>query len=99
MFKLPRNCTHLTHASKCLKFSKQYTLQQYMNRELPDVQAHFRKGRGNRDQIANKHWIFEKARDFQKNIYFCLLTMAKPLTVWITINCGIFLQRWEYQIT
>ena len=56
-------------------------LQQYLNRELPDVQAGFRKGRGIRDQIANIHWIIEKAREFQKNIYFCLLTMPKPLTV------------------
>ena len=57
-----------------------------MNRELPDVQAGFRKGRGIRDQIANIRWIIEKAREFQKNIYFCLLTMPKPLTVWITIE-------------
>ena len=55
--------------------------QQYVNPELPDVQAGFRKGRGTRDQIANIHWIIEKAREFQKNIYFCLLTMPKPLTV------------------
>ena len=54
----------------------QARLQQYMNRELPDVQAGFRKGRGTRDQIANIHWIIEKARDFQKNIYFCLLIIA-----------------------
>ena len=61
----------------------QARLQQYMNHELPDVQAGFRKGRGTRDQIANTGWIIEKAREFQKNIYFCLLTMPKPLTVWI----------------
>ena len=61
-----------------------------MNHELPDVQAGFRKGRGTRDQIANIHWIIEKANEFQKNIYFCLLTMPKPLTAWITINCGKF---------
>ena len=60
-----------------------------MNRELPDVQARFRKGRGTRDQIANIHWIIKKAREFQKNIS-ALLTMPKPLTVWITINCGKF---------
>ena len=65
-------------------------LQQYMNRELPDVQAGFRKGRGTRDQIANICWVMEKASEFQKNIYFALLIMPKPLTVWITINCGIF---------
>ena len=68
----------------------QARLQQYMNRELPDIQAGFRKGRGTRDQIANIRWIMEKARDLQKNIYFCLLTMPKPLTVWNTINCGKF---------
>ena len=68
-----------------------------MNRELPDVQADFRKGRGTRDQIANIHWIMEKAREFQKNIYFCIVDYA--LTVWITINCGKFWKRWEYQTT
>ena len=69
----------------------QASLQQYANRELPDVQAGFRKGRGTRDQIANIRWIIENAREFQKNIYFfSLLTMPKPLTVWITINCGKF---------
>ena len=78
----------------------QARLQQYMNRELPDVQAGFRKGRGTRDQIANIHWIMEKAREFQKNIYFCFISaMPKPLTVWITINCGKFFKRWEYQTT
>ena len=74
-------------------------LQQYVNYELPDAQAGFRKGKGTRDQIANIHWIIEKAREFQKNIYFALLTMPKTLTVWITRNCGKFLKRWEYQTT
>ena len=64
--------------------------QQYVNRELPDVQAGFRKGRGIRDQIANIRWIMEKAREFQKTSTSALLTMPKPLTVWITINCGKF---------
>ena len=59
-----------------------------MNRELPDVQAGFRKGRGTRDQIANIHWIIKKEREFQKNIYFCFIDYAKPLTVWTTINSG-----------
>ena len=68
----------------------QARLQQYVNHELPDVQAGFRKGRGTRDHIANICWIIEKAREFQKNIFFCFLTMPKPLTVWITINCGKF---------
>ena len=68
----------------------QARLQQYMKRELPDVQAGFRKGRGNRHQIANIHWIMEKAGEFQKKSISVLLTMPKPLTVWITINCGKF---------
>ena len=69
----------------------QARLQQYMNCELPDVQAGFRKGRGTRDQIANIHWIIEKARVFQKKTSIsALLTMPKPLTVRITINCGKF---------
>ena len=75
-------------------------LQQFVDRELPDVQAGFRKGRGSRDQIENIHWIIEKAREFQKNIYCCFINYAlKPLTVWITTNCGQFLKRWEYQTT
>ena len=69
----------------------QVRLQQYVNCELPDVQAGFRKGRGTRDQIANICRIIEKARDFQKKTsIYALLTMPKPLTVWITINCGKF---------
>ena len=69
----------------------QARLQQYVNRELPDVQAHFRKGRGTRDQTANICWIIEKAREFQKKTSISsLLTMPKPLTVWITINFGKF---------
>ena len=75
----------------------QARLQQYMNRELPDVQSGLGKGRGTRDQIANIHWIIKKAREFQKNI--CLIDMPKHLTVWITTNCGKFLKRWEYQTT
>ena len=68
----------------------QARLQQYVNRELPDVQAGFRKGRGTRDQIANMCWIIKKAREFQKTSNSALLTMPKSLTVWITINCGKF---------
>ena len=63
---------------------------------IPDVQAGFSKGRETRDQIANICWIIEEAREFQKKS--ASLTMLKPLTVWITTNCGIFLMRWEYQI-
>ena len=70
----------------------QARLQQYVNHELPGVQAGFRKDRGIRDQIANIRWIMEKAREFQKNIISALLTMPKPLTVLI-INCGTFLKR------
>ena len=77
----------------------QARLQQYVNHELPDVKASFRKGRGTRDQTANICWIIKKAREFHKNINFCLLTMQKPLTVWITINCGKFFKRWEYKAT
>ena len=80
----------ISHASKVMLKILQARLQQYVNREIPDVQAGFRKGRGTRDQIANIRCIMEKAREFQKNIYFCLLTMPKPLTVRITVNCGKF---------
>ena len=66
----------------------QARLQQYMNRELPDVQAGFRKGRGTKDQIANIHWIIEKTREFQKNICFCFIDYARAF-VWITINWKI----------
>ena len=68
----------------------QIRLQQWVNHELPDVQAGFRKGRGTRAQIANICWIMEKAREFQKASISALSTMPKPLTVWITINCGKF---------
>ena len=80
----------ISHASKVMLKILQARLQQYVNGELLDVQAGFRKGSGTRNQIANIRWIMEKAREFQKNIYFCFLTMPKPLTVWITINCGKF---------
>ena len=69
---------HSSHASKVMLKILQARLQQYMNRELPDVQAGFIKGRGTRDQIANIHWITEKAREFQKNIYFCFIGYTKP---------------------
>ena len=89
----------ISHASKVMLKILQARLRQYVNRELPDVQAGFRKGRGTRDQIANICWIIKKPREFQKNIYFCLLTMPKPLTVWVTINCGKFWKRYEYWTT
>ena len=80
----------ISHTSKVVLKILQARLQQYINSELPDVQSGFRKGRGTRDQIANIRWIMEKARNFQKNIYFCFIDYAKALTVWITINCGKF---------
>ena len=67
----------ISHTSKVMLKIFQARLQQYMNCELPDVQAHFRQGRGTRDQIANIHWIMEKAREFQKNIYFCFIDNGK----------------------
>ena len=70
-----------------------------MNHEIPDVQAGFRKGRGTRDQIANIHWIIKKHESSRKTSTFALLTMPKPLTVWITKICGKFWKRWEYQTT
>ena len=76
ILKLPHNCIHLTCYQSNAK-SSPTRLQQYVNRELPGVQAGFRKGRGTRDQIANIHWIMEKAREFQKNIYFCFIDYAK----------------------
>ena len=89
----------ISHASTVMLKILQERLQQYLNRELPDVQAGFRKGRGTRDQMANIRWIIEKAREFQKNIYFCFTDYVKTLTVWITTNCGKFWKRWEYQTT
>ena len=76
----------------------QARLQQYVNRELTDVQTGFRKGRGTRDQIANIRWIIKKAREFQKNTYFCFIDYAKVF-VWTTTNSGKFLKRWKYQTT
>ena len=93
MFKL-HSIVLISQASKVMLKILQARLQQYMNCELPDVQSGFRKARGTRDQIANICWITEKAREFQKNIYFCLIDYAKPLMVWITTNCGKFLKIW-----
>ena len=87
----------ISHTSKVMLKILQARLQQYLNCELPDVQAGFRKGRETRSQIANIHWTIKKAREFQKNIYFCSIDYTKPLTVWITTNWGKFLKRWEYQ--
>ena len=74
--------------------------QQYVNCELPDVQVGFRKDRRTRDQMANIQCIIKKAREFQKNIYFCFIDYAKAFDcVWITISCGNSEKRWEYQTT
>ena len=76
----------------------QARLQQYMNCELPNIQAGFGKGRETKDQISNIRWNIEKAREFQKNIYICFIDYAKAF-VWITTNYGKFWKRWEYQTT
>ena len=92
MFRLPHICTQFTCQNVMFKIL-QARLQQYMNQELTDVQAGFTKGRGTRDQIANIHWIIEKQENSRKTSTSALLTVLKPLTMWITINCGKFLKR------
>ena len=94
----------ISHASKVMLKILQARLQQYVNHEIPDVQVGFIKSRGTRDQIASIHWIIEKAREPKKTktkhtSISALLTMPKPLTVWIIRNCGKFFKRWEYQTT
>ena len=102
---MPKKCSNyctvalISHTIKVMLKILQARLQQYVNRELPDVQAGFRKGRGIRDQIANKCWISGKSREFQKNIYFWFIDYTKAFDWWITINCGKFWKRWEYQTT
>ena len=92
----PKDCSNyrtialISHSSKVMLKILQARLQQYVNRELPDVQAGFRKGRGIGDQIANICWIMEKQESSRKASISALMTMSKPLTVWITINCGKF---------
>ena len=82
--------TLISHASKVMLKILQARVQQYVNREIPDVQAGFRKGRGTRDQIANITGSSKKQENSRKTSISALLTMPKPLTVWITINCGKF---------
>ena len=89
----------ISHASKVMLKILQARLQQYVNHELPDVQAGFRKGRGTRDQIANICRNIERARNSRKTSISTSLTTLKPFTVWITTNYGKFLKRWEYQTT
>ena len=91
-------CSESIHLNLIFKIL-QARLQQYVNCELPDVQAGFRKGRGIRDQIVNICWIMEKAREFQRKIYFCFTDYAKAFAVWTTTNSGKFFKRWEYQTT
>ena len=88
----------ISHIRKLMLKILQARLQHYMNQEHSDVQAGFNKGRGTRYKIANIHWIIEKVREFQKNIYFYFIDYAKAF-VWITTYCGKFLKRWEYQTT
>ena len=83
----------ISQASKVMLKILHARFQQYLNHELPDVQAGFRKGRGTRDQIANICWIIRKARKLQKNIYFSFINYAKAFAVRITTNCGKFLKR------
>ena len=85
-----RTIALISHASKVMLKILQARLQQYVNRELPDVQAGFRKGRGTRDQITNICWIMKKQESSRNTSISALSTMPKPLTVWITINCGKF---------
>ena len=89
----------ISHTSKAMVKIHQARLQQYVNSELSDVQAGFRKGRRTRDQIANICWIIKRQESSRKTSTSALLTMPKPLTVWITINCGKTWKRWEYQTT
>ena len=111
----PKQCSNyhtialISHASKVMLKILQARLQQYTNRELPDVQAGFRKGRGTRDQIAKICWIIENAGEFQKNIYFCFIDYARAFdcventvlenTVLKNKQTVKFFKRWEYQIT
>ena len=94
-----RTIALISHASKVMLKILQARLQQYVNHKRPDVQAGFRKGKGTRDQIANICWIIKKQDSSRKTSISALLTMPKPLTVWITIKCGKFWKRWEYQTT
>ena len=89
----------ISHASKVMLKILQARLQQYVNRELPEVQAGFRKGRGTRDQIANICWIMEKAREFPKNISFYFLDYAKAFDCVDHNKHGQFWKKWEYQTT
>ena len=90
-----RTIAFMSHASKVMLKILQAKLQQYMNRDIPDIPDRFRKGRGNRDQVANIYWIIKKERNSRKTCTSALLTMPKYLTVWIKMHYGKFLKRWE----
>ena len=92
-----RTIALISHASKVVLKILQARLQRYVNHELPDVQARFRKSRGTRDQIANIHWIIEKAREFQENVYFCFIDCAKAFDCVDHNRLWEILKRWEYQ--
>ena len=94
-----RTIALISHYSKVMFKILQDSLQQYVNRELPDVQDGFRKDRGTREEIANIHWIIKKQKSSRKTSISALLTIPKPLTLWITTNCGKFWKGWEYQNT
>ena len=96
MFKLPQYCTHLTHYQSNAQYSPSQASTVCKLRTF-NIQSVFRKGRGTRDQIPNICWTMEKAREFQKNTYFCFTDYAKDF-VTITTNCGEFCKKWEYQI-
>ena len=98
MLKLP-HIALISHVSKGMLKILQARLQQYIYPELPDVHTGFREGRGTRDQMANICWIIKKQESSRKTSTSALLTTAKPLTVWITRNCGKSFKRWEYQTT
>ena len=89
----------ISHASKVMLKILQARPQQYINHELPDVQAGFRKGRETRDQIANIHWIIKKSKSSRKTSTSALWTKPKPLIVSVTTNCGKFFKRWKYHTT
>ena len=101
----PKECSNyctialISHDSKVMLKILQARPQQYVNHELPDIQAGFRKGRGTRDQISNVLWIIEKAIKFQKKIYFCFIDYAKVFNCVNQHNCGKFFKRWEHQTT
>ena len=102
---MPKKCSNyhtialISHASKVILKILQARLQQYVNHELPDVQTGFRKGTGARDQLPTSAESLKKQESSRETPISALLTMPKPLTVWITINCGKFFKRWENQTT